>query len=248
VAEKPQPPELRLVELTWKGDVPTRESGLGPSLQEAAFLINEILMMKTRYERCTMLEKLLSPTDLLARLTSTTESASKLIIITGSSGSGKTGWCLELIRQARIHGIEPVGLVSPAVFEQSVKIGIDLVDITNNERHLLGVKRDEFHRRLPEQRGFAQLHWLIDPEVLDWGNRILLGLSTKCDLLLLDELGPLEFLANNGLTVGMSLIDRKEYRLACVVVRPNLVQNSLERWPWVDAIYDIDQLVEIERE
>jgi hypothetical protein len=53
----------------------------------------------------------------------------------------------------------------------------------------------------------------------------------ECELLVLDELGPLELHKNKGLTAGVQLIDAQRYRTACVVVRPTLLSVALERWP-----------------
>ncbi len=187
-----------------------------------------------------MQETQISPADLVARHTTTAENEHELILVTGESGSGKTSWCLELIRQAYANGVEPVGLVSPAVFEQGIKIGIDLIHITTGERRRLAVKRDHASSRSLVQPGLVKLHWLFDPTVLAWGNQILKRLQPG-ELLVLDEMGPLELLENNGLTAGIEQINRRGFKLNCVVVRPALLQNALERWPWARKIYITNQ-------
>lgn len=188
-----------------------------------------------------MEETQISPIDLVTWLTTTAEKDYALILVTGERGSGKTTWCLELIRQARSAGVKPVGLVSPAVFDDGVKIAIDLIYITTGERRRLAEKRDHAsYCSLTQPSDLANLHWQFDSTVLAWGNQILEGLHHG-ELLILDELGPLEFLENIGLTAGMKLIDRKGYKLTCVVVRPALLQNALERWPWARGIYMTNQ-------
>ncbi|MFZ2097416.1 MAG: nucleoside-triphosphatase [Anaerolineales bacterium] len=190
-----------------------------------------------------MQETQISPVDLVTWLTTTAEKEYALILVTGERGSGKTAWCLELIRQARSAGVEPVGLVSPAVFEDGVKIAIDLIYITTGERRRLAAKRDYASAcSLVQSTGLANLHWLFDTTVLAWGNQILEGLQHG-ELLILDELGPLELLENIGLTAGIEQINQRRFNLSCVVVRPALLENALERWPWAREIYMTNQPV-----
>jgi nucleoside-triphosphatase len=165
-----------------------------------------------------------SPDSLLASLLSA-KGTGKLILVTGQSGSGKTYWCQELANLAKIGGFNAVGLVSPAVFEGGVKVGIDLVDIKSGSRNQLAVHRGS---RSPSQ---STLDWDFNDEALTWGNSILGRLDT-CQLLILDEIGPLELLRGAGLSNAMGLISARGYGLACVVVRPSLIKIAMGLWPW----------------
>lgn len=160
----------------------------------------------------------------------------QLFLLTGPSGCGKTTFCLELTRQARLAGFQPVGLVSPAVFEQEIKTGIDLVDIASGERRRLAVKRNRSIPRSPHSPHMTRLSWQMDSQTLEWGNQILERLPTTRELLILDELGPLEFWDNHGLIAGMRYIDARVYQVACIVVRPSLLPTAMERWPWARVI------------
>lgn len=184
---------------------------------------------------------LYSPAQYVARLESGTMKTPELILLTGERGCGKTAWCLELIRQARLAGLHPAGLVSPAVFQDGVKTGIDLVDVSNGESQRLAVKRAEADPL--SSIGADTLSWQFDADTLAWGNRVLERLRTP-ELLLLDELGPLEFQFAGGLAAGLECIDDRDYLLACVVVRPELLAAALERWPWGRVIRLPDQLAE----
>lgn len=171
-----------------------------------------------------------SPVALLQSMATTLPNSPRLVLLTGEFSSGKTTWCLQLLEQARLRGMLTAGLVSPAVFEQGVKIGIDLMDIVSGERRRLAVRHSLSSGQAPQLGPLTQ-NWHFDSLVLAWGNQILENLS-ECELLILDELGPLEFLAEQGLTAALKLIDAKQYRLACVVVRVELLSMALERWPW----------------
>jgi len=65
---------------------------------------------------------------------------------------------------------------------------------------------------------------------MDWANQRLAEAETS-DLLVIDELGPLEFFQEKGLLAGMERLDEGKYRVACVVVRSALLPNALQRWP-----------------
>jgi nucleoside-triphosphatase THEP1 len=171
-----------------------------------------------------------SPDSLLANYFSTKNPA-ELVFISGPSGSGKTYWCQKLVDQASEEGIQSFGLLSPAVTVRGSKVGIELVDIATGKKLRLAVKRQSSDQG-GSPPGIFTHDWLFDPAVLAWGNQVLASLPGRFPLLILDELGPLEFLQNQGLTAGLGLVDHKGYRLACVVVRPELLANAQERWPW----------------
>lgn len=150
----------------------------------------------------------------------------RLFIVTGDRGAGKTTWCTELGRRALASGIVAAGLLSPAVFAAGQKIGIDLIDIATQERRRLANRRP----KLPENPG--GMIWQFDAQTLQWGNEVLANIS-QCQLLLLDELGPLELLEGQGFTEGLEILDRNTMNAtACAVVRPSLVSNAMARWPW----------------
>ncbi len=170
-----------------------------------------------------------SPDSLLASFESETESG-RLILVTGESGLGKTRWCLALAAFAKARGICPGGLVSPAVFKGNRKIGIDLLDLDSGLMRHLAARRGE------SDKGQITEYWRLDDEVLTWGNNILAGCES-CKLLILDELGPLEFTRGSGLTNGIGLITARRYRLACVVVRPSLLDDAQVLWPWGETFF-----------
>ena len=170
-----------------------------------------------------------SPDSLLASFVSGIEPG-RLILVTGSSGSGKTRWCQTLAERANVLGIHAAGLVSPAVFEGDVKVGIDLLDLGSGEQRRLAVRRGEYGD------GHNTLDWHFYSETLDWGNNIL-GQFGTCRFIILDELGVLELEQGLGLTNGIGLITARRYRLACVVVRPSLLDDARVLWPWGETFF-----------
>ncbi len=170
-----------------------------------------------------------SPDSPLAHIFAESEHTPQLILVTGFSGSGKSTWCAELDGQARQQGLTVRGLLSPAVFVDGRKVGIDMVDLSSGERRRLANLRGE------ASTGLITTQWKFDPEVVEWGNHIL-GDLPPSDLLVIDELGPLEFIRDEGLLEGLRLIDDRKFKVACVVVRPSLLADAQQRWPFARVV------------
>lgn len=172
-----------------------------------------------------------SPDSLLASFLYQGELQPSLVLLSGDSGAGKTSWCQALVERARARGLMPTGLLSPAVFVESEKVGIDLRDLaTGQQRRLAG-------RDLAPSPGDNPIlpsvhsHWHIDQNTIAWGNAILAGLDNP-PLLVIDELGPLEFERRLGLVAAFELLDLQRHGLALAVIRPALLVQARERWPW----------------
>ena len=167
--------------------------------------------------------QVLRPADFLAEWGQ--PGARLLFLLTGSSGAGKTTWCLELTRVAAAAGRRVSGLCSPAVWEDGRKMGIDLVDLHSSLRRRLAIRKPP--GAIGEQAGSRD--WQFDEQVLQWGNALIT--PAENDLFILDELGPLEFEHNRGLVNAFVVLDHGGFDLACVVVRPSLLLQAQERWP-----------------
>lgn len=171
-----------------------------------------------------MLQLFNSPDSLLASFVSGTEPG-RLLLVTGSSGSGKSSWCLSLAGYASTLGLGVSGLVSPPIFVDNHKVGINLLDLKSGLQRRLAVRR----RKVASNPNTED--WQFDDLTLRWGNTILEKLD-YCQLLILDELGPLEFQRGIGFTAGIELVSTRHYQLACVVIRPSLLDQAQALWPW----------------
>ena len=148
----------------------------------------------------------------------------QIIVVTGLSGAGKTSWCLRLDKVAREKGMTVRGIVSPGIFNNDSKVRIKIKNLENGEEKVLATLRGE------KVSGISTPRWQFNPESLSWANDILKNIGGS-DLLIIDELGPLEFLRGEGLVAGLSLLDSRQFRVACVVVRSSLLPKVLQRWP-----------------
>jgi nucleoside-triphosphatase len=149
----------------------------------------------------------------------------ELILLTGGRGAGKTTLCRQLVDLARRGGWRIAGVLSPPVFDNEVKIGIDVEDLSSGERRRLA--------RLPQKCDPENVlrtgGWVFEVGGLNWGGEVL-GKVKDCDLLLVDELGPLELLRGQGWQSGLAALDGGTYRLALAVIRPELLAAAQQRW------------------
>lgn len=162
------------------------------------------------------------------------------MVITGWRGSGKTSLCSLIVEAAHRAGWSVSGVLSPAVFKEGQKGAILIEDLCTGERRQMA--------RWPETRSPGKVcldenpfdpgwkpHWVIDKEVMDWGEGVLSRIRW-CDLLVVDELGPFELVRAEGWISGLRLVDEKNYRLVLVVVRPELRRVALQRWPHAEFV------------
>lgn len=159
---------------------------------------------------------------------------SKLVIVTGEMGAGKTTWVRHFIDYARTQQATVCGLLSLALFEDGIKNGIGLVNLATGEQRQLARLRLASDG---EQAGVTTKRWRFDPDTLAWGDSVLRAI-TETDLLVIDEIGPLELEQGAGWQSALMLLDADQcYRMACIVVRPGLLPSALSRWPHALVFY-----------
>lgn len=145
-------------------------------------------------------------------------------IVTGEIGAGKTLFCMEIVELARREDLSLGGLISPGVFEDGRKVGINVVDLKRQQTRRLANPRKEGVSG-PSTKG-----WSFVEGSVAWGNRML-GEAVPCDILIIDELGPLEFERGEGWVKGLTILDEGDFEVGLVVIRPHLLDQALERWP-----------------
>ncbi len=152
-----------------------------------------------------------------------------ILLITGWRNTGKTTFCQVMIEAARERNLQVSGLLSPGVFENYQKISIEMEDLRSGEKRILA------HKGYDPSSEFNLPNWLFEKENLSWGNTVF-EKAVPTDVLIVDELGPIELEQNKGWTFGMQALDSGLYKIAIVVVRPELMPIAKQRWPQAQTI------------
>ncbi len=139
----------------------------------------------------------------------------RITILTGEKGSGKTMLCRRIMEGALRRGLDAAGVLSPARCEDGMKVGIDVLAVRTGERRALAEADDRPGAvRTPRYR--------FDPGSMLWGAACL-DAACPCDVLIVDELGPLELERGQGWVQALDILRAGRYGLAVVVVRPTLL-------------------------
>jgi nucleoside-triphosphatase THEP1 len=151
----------------------------------------------------------------------------KVVLLTAPSGLGKTTACRRTVELAQARGLRAAGLLSLPVYQDGVKTAIMLHDISTGQAHVLA-------RANQAGDGPRVGIWTFDPLVVAWGQRVLASLAS-CDLLVIDEIGPLELETGQGLTNALDALRHGAYRLALVTIRPTLAECVAAQLGWLEV-------------
>jgi nucleoside-triphosphatase THEP1 len=160
----------------------------------------------------------------MGRVENTHPLFSNVILLTGQREIGKTRLLLKLLENLQEKDQRVSGVISPGVFIDGVKIAIELRDLQTGKSQRLADLRQV------DSCGVMTDRWVFDSNTLNWGNRLLAN-AVPCDLLIVDELGPIELERGQGLQYGILAVNSKAYKAAIVVIRPELIQTALILWP-----------------
>jgi nucleoside-triphosphatase THEP1 len=157
-----------------------------------------------------------------------------IFIVTGDRASGKTSLLAALTEEFRQRKRSVGGILSPVVQMDSIRTGYDVINILTGER--VPLCRNE-----PDGIGIKIGEWIFRDDGIQFGRTALdPSSSTACDLIIIDEVGPLE-LENK---VWASSIDRLIGSSHCpiiLVVREHLIEKVQDRWSFIpERVWKID--------
>ena len=144
-----------------------------------------------------------------------------LVLLTAPSGAGKTTACRRLAACARENDLRAAGLLTlPAWQEDGHKHALWLHSLADGRVHLLA------HVTAPASATLGI--WRFLPTTLAWGRAVLRTLP-PADVVIVDEIGPLELVHHHGLLGVAEALRRARPRLAVVTVRPQLANALVAR-------------------
>jgi nucleoside-triphosphatase len=144
-----------------------------------------------------------------------------ILLLTGESGCGKTTLCTRAVAVLKRRGMDVAGVLTLPRLVNDEKIGMDVEDARTGERCALA-------ERAAIGAGTASLSWKFDAAGVARGAEILRA-ATPCDVLVVDELGPLELIHKVGWIVALDVLQVTNYHDALVVVRPALLESFRSR-------------------
>ena len=176
-----------------------------------------------------------------------------LYLLTGDVQIGKTRWLEELVGALRMRGVTPYGVLAPGVWVESTseranaqgleKLGIDNVLLPSGTRLRFATRTDIAKStgayQEKSQAGQEGLGWHISDSALAEVNAYLKTIPelsaavSEPGVLIIDELGRLELLRNQGLTEAMALLTQgplPHLQDAILIVRDVLSNIAEERY------------------
>ena len=142
-----------------------------------------------------------------------------IYILTGSIHSGKTGFLKGVIQDLQERGRKIAGFLSMSIWDGDVCKGYDLHDLSTNATH-------PFIRKIGDDNWQRIGNYLFIPETLERAKDILQK-TRDADLLVVDEVGPLE-LSGKGLWPVLEDVIGSSSVNYLLVVRENILEDVLK--------------------
>lgn len=157
-----------------------------------------------------------------------------IMLLAGQRGVGKTTVCQRLVEIASQQGYRLAGVFTPALFAQSGdKVGFEAVDAVSGERRVLAQAYNDLG-------GPRVGRYSFDLTSLNWACDLLQrAFATGCDLLIVDEIGPLELELGQGFLTILPHLQRKTPCHTLLVVRSDLLNNLRRHLPQAELRYRI---------
>jgi nucleoside-triphosphatase THEP1/energy-coupling factor transporter transmembrane protein EcfT len=164
----------------------------------------------------------------LGRISTGLAAATRTVVVTGSSGSGKTPVVESVVERVRAGGAEVAGFVQPAVIDGGSKAGFAIRDAATGERC-------ELARRVGREAGQFGTPFRFSDEGFDLARRALENVPTGA-VLVLDELGPVELRGEGHWPAVERVLAAGRLGGLVVVVRRALVPTLVEALDATDVV------------
>jgi nucleoside-triphosphatase THEP1 len=154
------------------------------------------------------------------------------ILLTGKGGHGKTTACWKALPGLRTSGIKLAGFISPPLLDaEGKKTGIEMLDLATGEHHT-------FAHVVGHDQGPDIGVYRLEADAIDWARGVLAAaLLSDMDLLVIDEIGPLELHRGGGFAFAIEpLSDPERIPNAIVIVRQELANELAERIGRLDMV------------
>ena len=158
------------------------------------------------------------------------------VLLTGERQVGKTTVCRQVAELARGLGYGPAGVLTPVILDKDgFPVARHALMVSDGEQRLLAQANSDLEKRNPKLSKGAPPRtgrYSFDAGVFSWVIARLQGaISQGCDLLIVDEIGPLELEQGRGLAPLLSDLSTEKLPPLLLVVRPELTEQLQRRLP-----------------
>ncbi|MEZ9596963.1 ATP-binding cassette domain-containing protein [Shewanella sp. 10N.261.52.F9] len=161
-------------------------------------------------------------------------SLSKVLIVTGESGSGKTTALTALIEQCQQKQLPLKGMLCPGVMKDGRRFSSDIVDIATGERCLFGHRTGVLDKKTGTRFSFTEAGLALGLQALEHNN------FNQGDICIVDEIGPME-LGGQGFGKQIAPLLAVANSRHIWVVRPNLIEQVCRHWSLLNPeVIDIE--------
>jgi len=147
----------------------------------------------------------------------------KIWVVTGSQGSGKTSYLLEIVEFLQTEGFRLGGFIAKGTWKNNKRYSFELLDLQTNQQLL-------FCQSEPVTAWKKIEHFYINPAGQHFGETVLDPKNLQgIDLVVIDEIGPFE-LKGKGWAEAIDRI-MEQTRLPMIwTIREGAVMEVLEKW------------------
>ena len=133
----------------------------------------------------------------------------RVLLLTGNPGVGKTTILIKTVEALKAEGISVGGMISREAREDNVRVGFEIIDLTNNRHGWLA----HITQRTGPQVGKYHVN-LEDLENI--GATAIVEAVEKCDVIAIDEIGPMEFFSQKFKQAVKQALESRKVVLAVV--------------------------------
>ena len=157
------------------------------------------------------------------------------LLVVGEPGSGKTSWCREYVDEQRKRGATVGGILCPAIEKKGQRVGTNALDLLTGQE--IPFARLSGHRSFKAGEKIGDYTISRDGILFACG-AIQRAVESSCDLVVIDEVGPLE-LSGKGLMPAVELALRAGVNVL-IVVRSSLKEALQKRFPEYEFVVVAD--------
>jgi nucleoside-triphosphatase THEP1 len=151
------------------------------------------------------------------------EKSNNILIVSGKVHTGKTTFVSILAEVLKRDRLTLAGFICPGSFSGGRRSAYTLVDLDDGTGYPFATTE--------EREGWIRFRrFFFNPEALKQGERIIMkGLEKGADLLVLDEVGPLE-LEGGGWSRLLGSLKKEERVMQLWVARESILEDLCRRW------------------